>query len=290
MRFVCLVLLIFLCSCSEIAHLELESTFREASRPQIHRLGLLSDIHGRLDRLDGFLVQFKELKVQAILVSGDSVLNEQLSYGQSYQVEDETELATVLDHLEGAHVPVFVIPGNHEGRKIYKEAFRTERPHVKDLVHYRFVDLKGVDLVSLPGYYIDTDQTHRFLPTDGFFLSKGEIQNLSVLMEAKKDADPVLVITHGPPLSTLENGVDIVPGVGHTGSEELREVLLKNPVSFVVFGHIHEAGPQAENSTDRIPEGIFSSQLWINVGAVQDSHAGILEIKGNEASFRSLSE
>ncbi len=267
-----------------------ESILVQGSGPSIHRIGLLSDIHGHLDKLDGFLKRFKELKVEIILVAGDSVLNEELSYGRLDRIEDEVELEGVLNHLEGAKVPVLVIPGNHEGQRIYNDAFSVKRLQIWDLVHYRFVDLKGLDIVSLPGYYIEADKTHQFLPADGFFLSEEAIENVSVLLKFKRDKDPVLVITHGPPLSNLEKGVDVVPGVGHTGSWALKKAWLENNVSFAVFGHIHEAGPQAENTTDRIPEGVFSDRMWINTGAVQEGHAGWLEVEGKEARFVSLSD
>ncbi|MEK6963886.1 MAG: metallophosphoesterase [Nanoarchaeota archaeon] len=298
MRLACLLMLAFtsvflLSSCltTKTIHLESkEGRLIEVSGPPIHKIGLLSDIHGHLDKLDGFLEQFKSEKVEAVIVSGDSVLNEELSYGRVDKIEDEAELEEVLNHLKTAGVPVFVIPGNHEGQGIYKRAWGVKRESVFDLVQYRFVDLKGLDLVSLPGYYIETDSTHRFLPADGFFLSKEGIQNLSILLRPKEDKDPVMVITHGPPLSSLETGFDVVQGVGHTGSSVLRKALLDNPISFAIFGHIHEGGPKAENSTDSILEGIFSDHLWVNVGAVQDGRASILEVSGNKASFTSISD
>lgn len=256
----------------------------------IHKVGLLSDIHGHVDQLDGFLEKFKEKKVEVIVVLGDSILNEQLSYGRPDKVEDERELEIVLDRLEGAGVPVLVIPGNHEGQKIYSMAFSVKRPQIYDLVHYRFVDLNGLDIISLPGYYIKEDKTHIFLPKDGFFLSEEVIENVSIMLKARKDEDPVLVVTHAPPLSSLESGFDVVLGVGHTGSAILRKALVENAISFAVFGHIHEAGPEAENETNPISEGAFSSQLWVNVGAVQDGHAGVLELAGKEARFVSITQ
>jgi Icc-related predicted phosphoesterase len=226
--------------------------------------------------------------VDGIVVSGDLILNEELRYGRPDEVEDAQELEGVLDHLERAGIPVWVIPGNHEEQSIYEEAFSKKRSNVLDLAKFRRVDLNGINIVSLPGYYLKKQGPYLFLPEKGFFLSETEIRDLPEKISRFKDADPILVITHGPPQSIIENGVDVVPGVGHTGSEVLRKVLLENNVSFIVFGHIHEGGPQGENGTEKIREGFWTDRLWLNAGAAVEGHGAQMELEGSRARWNQI--
>lgn len=262
----------------------------QLSGSPIRKLGVLSDIHGDLNKLDALLAQLKKSKVDGILVAGDLVLNEELRYGRPDAFEDGEELAQVLDHLEEAGIPLWVIPGNHEEQGVYEEAFKKERRGLWDLAHFRLVDLKGINIVSLPGYYLREQGPYQFLPKDGFFLSEVEIQSLPERFSKFKDRDPFLVITHGPPKSSIENGVDVVPGVGHIGSEALRTALIENKVALAVFGHIHEGGPQGENGAEKIEEGNWSSQLWLNPGAVAEAHAVQLELDGNQVRWNQIRE
>ena len=79
--------------------------------------------------LEAFLAEMREMKPDAVLLSGD------LSYnGEKLSHED---LAVLLSGLEEAGVPVYVIPGNHDINNLMSRSFFGEEAERVDTVQIK---------------------------------------------------------------------------------------------------------------------------------------------------------
>lgn len=177
-----------------------------------------------------------------IVVAGDLYENE-ARRKHPFFPESTDNLKETLDGLEpfvACGVPIYVIPGNHETRAIYEQALAVLAEQGRDVrdLHRRFVDLDGLNLVGLGGYYVA-----RRTPEDGFPLAAEDYAEArELLRQAQSQNEPLLFVTHSPPRTDTK--LDFVEGAGNVGDPELaaigREFAVIN-----VCGHIHEGGGQA---------------------------------------------
>ncbi len=261
------------------------------------RYGVISDIHGEAERIASFVEELKKRNIEAILVPGDLVKNEELRYGRVDQQNDERELEAVLRELGKSNLPVLVIPGNHETEPAWKKAMENIHPaypNIIDMNQYRRFDGDDADIVSLPGYQIKEAPGRKFIPDDGFWASQVMINELS--KQRKGLDDVVILLTHGPPAT----GANPSPGIISSGedvSDKYTAMAMKrDTISFAVVGHIHEAGGYAATlDGKKVEQGEWSDGFVANFGTLETwkynngrtykGMAGILTIDGTKAKY-----
>ncbi|MBW3010982.1 metallophosphoesterase, partial [Candidatus Woesearchaeota archaeon] len=126
--------------------------------------GIISDIHanGNYDNLGNALDQFESKEVDAVIILGDLVLNEQHKYGKTDSVPDDEEIYMVLKRTLMRGYPTFVIPGNHETKEAWEKAMARLKDDdfmgkiknydkLFDMTKIRTYDKFDIDLLSLPG-------------------------------------------------------------------------------------------------------------------------------------------
>ncbi|MEM5878338.1 MAG: metallophosphoesterase, partial [Candidatus Aenigmatarchaeota archaeon] len=127
------------------------------------KFGLMSDIHNQVDKAKEISLLFKQRGVDGIIIAGDINLSPFFRYNR--KIEELNQIFNVLNVVANNKMPVFVIPGNHESKKEYDSAIRKlKNQNVIDMVKFRSVDLKEIQIVSLPGY-----QFENFVAPDGYF-------------------------------------------------------------------------------------------------------------------------
>jgi len=264
------------------------------------RFGVLSDIHGEVEKVGYFAQLFKVKKVDAILISGDIPLNEELRSGHADIVSDEVEMLNVLREVAKTGLPIFVIPGNHEHKGDYENALKKvvlDYPNVIDMTQYRVFDGDDADIVSLPGYQTFSTQGYQFIPDDGYFASHKDIEKLKELRQGLDD--PVILLTHGAGKTNAQLGPSTTYDGKDVGDAYTTQVEKEANISFTVVGHIHEAGGRAATFEGTpINIGEWSSQFTVNFGTLQkwkyldgvsrEGMAGILYVHEKKAQFEIL--
>ncbi len=261
------------------------------------RYGVISDIHGEVERIAPFIKELKKRNIEALLVPGDLVKNEELRYGRVDQQNDEQELEAVLKELGKSDLPVFVIPGNHETQDEWKTAMEnihSAYPNIIDMNKYRGVDGDDADIVSLPGYQIREIPGRKFIPDDGFWASPAMIDKLATQRQGLDDV--VVLLTHGPPATGVNPGPGTVSSGEDVGDKYTATAMKQDNISFAVVGHIHEAGGYAATLDGKIVhEGEWSTGFVANFGTLEtwknnngktyNGMAGVLTIDGKRAKY-----
>ena len=164
------IILLFLLSCSTSEpqdNVALLSNRTPHLNYSIHTIGAISDPHGDTRSVEIITQKLKDQGAQIIIIAGDLPLNEELRSGVVDEQDDTSEITEVLSAAGKAGLPVYVIPGNHETQIYYTRGLREAQkiyPSIIDLTQYRYINSTGVDFISLPGYQIEQDQAHRYIP------------------------------------------------------------------------------------------------------------------------------
>ncbi len=313
-----IIFTIFIASCTQFSYLDVPSTSSlDISSVSITKIGVLSDIHGDINATAHFLDVFKREGVDFIIVPGDIPLNEKLRYGAASvtngERDDEEEIFSILKLISGRNFSAYVIPGNHESKRAYYGAFSRLKEsltnegydRVKDMSYggKESIYLSGndtelfdvLDVVFLPGYYVNVTNNHKFLTDDGFFLSYDDMKKY-ILGDNKENID--IIVSHGPPLTNSPKGIDVLYSGEHVGSKEMRDLIIANKIPLGIFGHIHEASGGVILETDSGNETIedalakegksyplSSESLWINPGSVDEGSAGIVGVLHGEGKI-----
>ena len=262
--------------------------------------GVISDIHGEIERTEYFVRLLRERDIDAILVPGDLVKNEHLRYGLADQRDDFDELAMVLAALGKSDLPVLLVPGNHERKDDWSTAIAAARktyPNILDMAQYRRFDGDDADIVSLPGYQIKQIPGRQFIPDDGFWATPTMIRNLGRLRDGLDD--PVVLLTHGPPYTGLTPGPGMVQGGEDVGVVLTTTMMKEKAIPFAVVGHIHEAGGSAATLDGKnMEQGKWSETLVANFGTLEtwlnnnektyQGMAGILTIDGKKGKYEMI--
>ncbi|MEM6274039.1 MAG: metallophosphoesterase [Myxococcota bacterium] len=219
-------------------------------------VGTLSDVkedsEENLANLDVLVKKFKKAKVDLVMVAGDSGL-------------DQKQIVGVLNKIAGIGVPVFAIAGNREGEADYTAAL-TEvtqaNPNVLSLNEIRRIDTPFADFVSLPGYF-NPNYIHA---EDGCQYFQADVDQLDEL--AKASDSPVVLISHGGPKQSGEEGIDRTAEGDNVGDPMLLAAIEKNKIPFGIFGNIHEAGGRATDleGTKVLAEGKSFDSMYLNPG------------------------
>ena len=139
--------------------------------------------------------------------------------------EQYSQLLEIITHL---NAPVLPLPGNHDERAEFLNAFSAQLPQEIPDEHCSYVvDDFPVRLIGL-----DTSISGQH---DALFSEKHELW-LSDILEKDKDK-PTLIFTHFPP---FETGINFMDLSGLKSAERLEHLIRDNSqIKLVVSGHLH---------------------------------------------------
>jgi 3',5'-cyclic AMP phosphodiesterase CpdA len=164
-------------------------------------------------------------------------------------------------------IPLFVLPGNHDERAAFREAFADHRYlPPRGPLHYAIetypVRLIGLDTTRKkhPGAELDDDRLDWFE---------------SRLREAPDR--PTLVFTHHPPFVT---GIGPIDAHGFRGLDRFAQIVARNPqIVRIVSGHIHRTATVPFARTVAYAAPSTAPQLILDQGA------GVFGIRLEPAGF-----
>ncbi|MBU5690221.1 MAG: metallophosphoesterase [Candidatus Aenigmatarchaeota archaeon] len=247
--------------------------------------GVLSDIHGEVEKTREIVSYFAERKVNGIIVAGDISLNPDF---RGYNDKSRVKIIEVLNEISRYNLPVLVIPGNHETRGEYKDAMRKASENVVDMVKYRSVDFCNVKIVSLPGY-----QFKDFVADNGFYSRPQDVKETGKFTKGEL---PILLVSHGPPKITGKLTPGMIYSGRDVGDENITKMIKQSGIKFVVSGHIHEAAGiavdfkgnplQPNKWTDELALNAGTLEEWKNLdGNVYEKTAAIITIKDGKVKY-----
>jgi Icc-related predicted phosphoesterase len=244
---------------------------------EVTRLGIVSDIHGNVCALQGFLDEFNKREVDGVVVLGDLVRiaydDERKTYG---------EMREVLRPIIETGKQVLAIPGNYEPKNVYEKIvkeFSQEFDNFYDLENNPAKKVGDVSIVGVGGVY------NKYITCKGGFVAG--VKEYDRFEDKIRDCvgeDVVLVASHEPKRYKTKEGLDYLNG-RNVGSKDLARVCENYSVLLSVSGHLHDnKGIVDSDSGEKIEEGSYSDGLDFSVGAVCGSlipelkpSAGVLE-------------
>ncbi|MEM0473260.1 MAG: metallophosphoesterase, partial [Candidatus Aenigmatarchaeota archaeon] len=225
------------------------------------KFGLMSDIHNQVDKAKEISLLFKQRGVDGIIIAGDINLSPFFRYNR--KIEEFNQIFNVLNVVSNNKMPVFVIPGNHESKKEYDSAIRKlKNQNVIDMVKYRSVDLKEIQIVSLPGY-----QFENFVAPDGYFSDSLFVKRTSKYVKNKT----TLLVSHGPPKIKGSLTPGMIYSGRDVGDENITRLIKQCGIKFVVSGHIHEAAGIAVDFKGKpLQQNKWTDELALNIGTLEE--------------------
>jgi len=187
------------------------------TRPGL-KVGQVIDTNGFLDRAIGALNALDPLP-DLVVITGDLV-----DHGEAEEYDHFRVLLAPL------HMPVLVIPGNHDAREPLRAAFA------------------GNGHLPADGFlqFVVEDSPLRIVALDT--LVPGEVggelceERLAWLARALASAPerPTVLLMHHPPFAT---GIDWMDGIGlRSGGPALADIVRRNPqIQRILCGHVHRA-------------------------------------------------
>ncbi|NHK30049.1 MAG: hypothetical protein FK730_01770 [Asgard group archaeon] len=208
----------------------------------------LSDLHIRkkfpFDKIKKLISQEN---ITLITISGDFTM-----YGNVEEIE------SILQEFDQFNLPIFYVPGNMDTDKSTDISFSNIHP-----LHGRCNNYSGFNFIGLGG----SNPTPFHTP---FELSENEIEIILIkARNAIENDDPIIIISHTPPLNSA---ADKISRGKHVGSFNVRNFIDKYKPVLILCGHIHESKSisQIENTT------------CINPGAAMHGNAAIVKIGKND--------
>lgn len=204
--------------------------------------------------------EFKKRGVQFVVANGDIS-------------EGEFDLQDAFNMLgKEITVPVFLHIGNSEGKGSFTRAYlkaAKEHPHLINMNWVRHVDLGGIHLVSLPGYY-NAKYLHG---SAGCRYFKKDVLELQRLVNKLHGTGPIILTAHGPPKSFGAQAIDVAFDAGNVGDPDMTDLVLNGEIPFGIFGHILEAGGRATSDLKtgtpiKLPMKKPADALYFNAGSV----------------------
>lgn len=256
MKKIILIIFLFFIACSNnnviINNIEYEKNnvvFKQLTSDDndVAVFGVLSDIHGNVEKVKYFLEIFRNNGVEYLILPGDIG-------------EQEEQIYEVLRVASELSVPVFIIPGNHESKDDYYNSIKKiNKDNIIDCSKFRFFDGDDADLAFVPGYFIQSMTIE-----NGFIFNESDVDIIRTLI-----INNTILVAHSPPKFTTKNAIDVIYDGKNVGSNELTSLIKENNISFGIFGHIHEAGAKAiDLQEQKIKENSWSSQLFLNPSSV----------------------
>ncbi|MFC1755184.1 metallophosphoesterase [Thermoproteota archaeon] len=168
---------------------------------------VFADPHGSQTAFEKVEKLAKKKKVNYIACVGDITIFEQ-------------GLAKIIEQIDKWNIPILMIHGNHEERKIMEHLCKVTR-------NIRFIHKKAfrVDNVLFLGY-----------GGGGFATEDPEFDLLAKSWKKKiKKDDKVIMVTHQAPYGAVDEVLDM-----HAGSQSITKFIIDNQPKFCFVGHLHE--------------------------------------------------
>jgi Icc-related predicted phosphoesterase len=201
---------------------------------------------------------FEDAGAHIVVVNGD--------------LAEDNEITLVMTMLaEEIRLPLFVHAGNIEWAGNFTQAVvkaSEKHDHIVNMNWHRHVDLGGIHLVSMPGYW-NPKYTRvgacRYLETDLDAL-RGHLTTL------KATGERVIVTSHAPPRGNGARALDLAFDAGNVGDPRFQRILIEEGVRYGLFSHILEAGGRAVDDLEaekdlKLPMRAPTERLYINVGS-----------------------
>ncbi|ASJ07028.1 metallophosphoesterase [Thermococcus pacificus] len=212
------------------------------------RILAITDIHGRLEKVETLTAALGGLEPELVLVAGDIT-----------NFSSANTARKVLKPLLALDIPVVAVHGNCDGRDV---------PELLGELgigaHGRRVEINGLGIVGIGGSNLTPFNTI-------WELSEDEIKE--ILERNYRVGD--VILSHVPPKDTK---ADKVHSGLHVGSTALREFIEKNQPPLVICGHIHEA-----RSVDRIGETFI-----VNPGPLFKGYYAVIEFDEGEKRVKNV--
>jgi Icc-related predicted phosphoesterase len=205
----------------------------------------LADLHsrGRL-AINGLIQLAEENDIDLVAVAGDLT-----NFGKPEKVKK------VLIELDKINRPIFYVPGNLDSEDSDNFEFSNVKP-----MHGKARNFQGINFLGLGASNPTPFNTPNELPEEMLSLLLGKA------LEEKPNDDPIILISHTPP---LDSEADRIRGGRHVGSFCVRDFIEREKPVVVLCGHIHES-----KSISKISE-----TLCVNPGPGAHGNAVIIEVK-----------
>lgn len=211
------------------------------------------------ENLKRAMAEFRKRGVQFVVANGD------ISEGE-FDLQDAFMMLG-----EEVNVPVFLHIGNSEGKGSFARAYlkaAKEHPQLINMNWVRHVDLGGVHLVSLPGYF-NAKYLHG---SAGCRYFKKDVLELQSLVNKLHGTGPIILTAHGPPKSFGAGAIDVAHDAGNVGDPDMADLILNGEIPFGIFGHILEAGGRATSDLKtgtpiKLPMKKPVENLYFNAGS-----------------------
>lgn len=166
-----------------------------------------ADLHGDTGLLKKLVKRSKQDDIHFVLVAGDFT-------------SFEASMRAILKRLDSIGKPIFLIPGNHEESKNYKEAVKLY-PNCKD-VNKKEIIIDDFVILSYGG--------------GGFAASDSDFREIARKWYGKHKGKKIIFMTHGPPYKTKLDKIND----RYVGNKDYRKFIERMKPKLVIAGHIHE--------------------------------------------------
>jgi Icc-related predicted phosphoesterase len=213
---------------------------------------------GTRENIRRAMAAFEEAGVHLVVVNGD--------------LAEDNEITMVMRMLaEEIPLPLFVHAGNVEWAGNFTQAVvkvSETHDHIVNMNWHRHVDLGGIHIVSMPGYW-NPKYTRvgacRYLETDLDALR-------AHLAKLKATGERVIVTSHAPPRGNGARALDLAFDAGNVGDPRFQQILVEEGVRYGLFSHILEAGGRAVDDLEaekdiKLPMRAPTEKLYVNVGS-----------------------
>jgi Icc-related predicted phosphoesterase len=246
------------------------ATARAAGPLKIGVLGAVKDADPETrENVKKAAAAFQRAGVQLVVANGDLVGNE------------TGELVPVVKMLsDEIAIPVFAHAGNYEWTSAFTEALAAADAHVVNMNIVRHVDLGGVHLLSLPGYF-----NRRFIHSGGCHYSHDDVVALTAYAKALTAKGDIVVLTsHGPPLGAGKTGLDVTNDGANVGDPDINALVDQAGVTVGLYSHILESGGRASEDPAgaaplKLPMKAPVKRLSLNAGAATSFGWGMVDGK-----------
>jgi len=192
-----------------------------------------------------------------VLISGDIV------FGQLYPFEYRREYQKCYDLLQTFDVPIFLVPGNHDGyNRILEDGLEYWQEYFGPLFYsfnygdYHFTGVNSFDMSKL------LRLTFLFIPLNwGGSISNEQLDWIENDLENSDSPLNFMFLHHNPLWDTTS---DSLIGKGYENRENLLSLIYENEVDMVLAGHNHLDTVNIENEvifiTTTTPESEISTE------------------------------
>ncbi len=248
------------------------------------KIGMVSDIEGDIEGAKKTAKKLKGEEPDLVVIAGDCYENDAIRSVPMFPGESnkQKQMRRCLEPYASIGTETFVIPGNHEKRKVYTNVInrlKRDHPKVRDM-HLKTYVTDGVCMIFLGGYH-----NAMLSEPEGFILDETDYEWVhKTLKKLKKKEKPIVLVSHGPPMS--QGMLDFLPFFGNVGDEVLSDIISSFKGDLLnLHGHIHEKGGEQYKFKDTMAINVASVTKFSNP---RRPNSSILEISEDRIRYREL--